>query len=161
MGATVRTGSHATLAVALALVLGACGADTAEETADAPAAQDTATGGMAGMEGMPGMGGMSAMQLGSDMTAHMEHMQAMGSDSLVQMMPQHRQLLGNMMGQMNREMEGMNMADPRWTALTDSLRDDLARMPQMSADEMRAFMPEHHGRVTRLMEMHGGMMGGR
>jgi hypothetical protein len=39
-----------------------------------------------------------------------------------------------------------------------SLRSDLTRMPEMSAQELRAFMPEHHGRVTRLMEKHRSMM---
>jgi len=145
------------LVIGLVLLASACGGDANEEAApaDAPAA---ATG---GMDSMPGMGGMAAMQMGTEMTAHMERMQAMRGDSLMQMVPEHRQMLGNMMGQMNREMEGMNMsADPQWTALADSVRDDLARMPQMSAADMEAFMTEHRGRVTRLMEQHGSMMGG-
>ena len=116
----------------------------------------------AGVTGMQGMGGMSAMQMGSDMMSQMERMQAMGGDSLMQMMPQHSQMLDNMMSQMNRELEGMNRAgDARWSALADSVRDDMARIREMSAAELQAFLPEHHGRVTRLMEMHGGMMSGR
>jgi hypothetical protein len=144
--------------VALALVLSACGGDTAEETAEAPA-QEPGAGAMPGMQGRDGMSGM---QMGSDMMAHMGRMQAMGGDSLMRMMPEHRRMLDSMMSQMNREMEGMNMGgDARWTALADSVRDDMARMPEMSAAEMQAYLPEHHARVSRLMEMHGGMMGGR
>ena len=149
------------VAIGLTLLSVACGRDTSEQagTQAAPAEQQAAASDS--MAGMAGMGGMSGMQMGTEMMAHIQGMQAMHGDSLMQMVPEHRQMLGNMMGQMNREMQGMNMAaDPQWTALTDSLRDDLVRMPQMSAAEMEAFMSAHQGRVTRLMEMHGSMMGG-
>ena len=155
----MKTSGRSWLVIGLTLLSTACGADTDENREAAPADQPSAAAD--GMEGMPGMAGMSAMQMGTEMTAHLERMRAMRGDSLMQMVPEHRQMLGNMMGQMNREMQGMNMtADPQWTALADSLRDDQVRMPQMSAADMGAFMPEHRGRVTRLMERHGSMMGG-
>ena len=114
---------------------------------------------MAGMGGMA-MGGASGMQMGTEMMAHMQGMQAMHADTVMKMMPVHRQMLGNMMAQMDREMQGMSKpADPAWTALADSLRDDQVRMPAMTAAEMAASMPAHHARVTRLMEMHRTMMG--
>jgi len=154
----MRTGLRTALAAGLALAFVACGPDAADD-AEAPPAEQTGMQGMAGMEGMEGMGSASAM--GAEMAAHMERMQGASEDTLMLMMPDHRQMLGNMMGQMNREMEGMNMAaDPQWSALADSLRDDLVRMPEMSGAQMQAFMPGHHARVSRLMEMHGGMMGG-
>ena len=148
---------------ALVLLATACQREAADEargvdaSADAAAAPDS----MAGMPGMGGMAGMGGMQMGSDMMAHMQTMEARHGDSLMQMVPQHRQMLGNTMAQMDREMQAMNMgADSQWSALTDSLRSDLTRMPQMSAVEMEEFMAGHRGRVTRLMEMHGSMMGG-
>ena len=146
--------------LALPLALAACQRDAADEPAAdeaAPAAQPATGDSM----GMGGMAGMSGMQMGTDVMGHMQRMEGMHGDSLMQMVPTHRQMLGNMMGQMEREMQGMNMsASPEWTALADSLRDDAVRMPQMTAAEMEAFMAGHRGRVMRMMEMHGTMMPG-
>jgi hypothetical protein len=143
-----------------ALLLGACrGDDDDTETGAAPpdtgvpAARDTA--GMSGMSGMAGMGAGMANQ----MMSHMQSMQGAGADSMRAMLPMHRQMVANMIAQMNREMRDMNMTmDAQWNATVDSLRDDLRRMPEMSAQELRAFMPAHRDRVMRLMEMHGTMM---
>ena len=136
-----------------------------DESGDQPAAQATpaeqTAATMAGdsMGGMGGMG-MSGMQMGAGMMAHMQSMQAMHGDSLMQMVPAHRQMLGNMIDQMDREIQAMNKpADPARTALADSLRSDMTRMTQMSAAEMDAFRTAHHDRITRLMEMHRTMMG--
>jgi hypothetical protein len=90
----------------------------------------------------------------------MEMMAGTAPDSMMSMMPMHRQMAANMLAQMNRDMEQMNMpADDAWTATVDSLRDDLSRMPEMSAQELRDWMPGHRERMTRLMEMHRAMMG--
>ena len=146
------------MAIGLTLASVACGPDAAEEQAATPAEQPAGDS-MAGMGGMA-MGGASGMQMGTEMMAHMQGMQTMHADSVMKMMPMHRQMLGNMLAQMDREMQGMSKpADPAWTALADSLRDDQVRMPAMTAAEMEASMPAHHGRVTRLMEMHRAMMG--
>jgi hypothetical protein len=75
-------------------------------------------------------------------------------------MPQHRQMVANLLAQMNREMSSMNMgADATWTATVDSIRSDLTSLPRMTADEMAATMPAHRARVERLMAMHQAMMG--
>ena len=77
------------------------------------------------------------------------------------MLPMHQQMAENMITQMSSEMRGMSMtADERWTALVDSARQDLTRMPAMNAQGLKAFMPEHQGRVTRLMQAHRDMMKG-
>ena len=124
--------------------------------AAASAIVDT-TRAMPGMQGMPGMGGV---QMRSEMMAHMQTLKALHGDSLVRMVPQHRRMLGNIMAEMDREMQAMNMrGDSQWSVLTDSLRTDLTRMPQISAAGMEEFMADHRGRVTRLMEMHRSMMG--
>jgi hypothetical protein len=95
-----------------------------------------------------------------EMEAHMQMVRNAGADSLRAMLPMHRQMAANLLAQMNREMREMNMAaDPAWTATADSLRQDLTRMPEMGADELRAMMPGHDARLTRLMEMHRAMMG--
>lgn len=141
---------------ALGLLLAACGG---EPDAAPPATEEA---GMQQMEGMQGMGGMEGMASGGTterMREHMRAMQGAGADSVMAMMPMHRQMTANMIAQMNREMRDMNMAaDAEWSATVDALRQDLTRMPEMTAAELRALMPEHRARVERLMEMHGGMM---
>ncbi len=125
-------------------------------------------GGMNGMNGMPAMGGMQGMggggmmaQMTPQMMTHMRMMQGASADSMAAMMPMHRQMMANMLARMNGEMRGMHMpADARWTATADSLRQDLVRMPELSAPELKAMMPAHLERMKRLMEMHRGMMGG-
>ena len=58
-------------------------------------------------------------------------MRAVGADSMMRLMPDYRQMSDNMLWQMNSEMQDMNMeGDARWNATVDSVRHDLARMPE-------------------------------
>ena len=147
-------------AAALALVFTtACGGGGDASQAAAPDSSAAASGGgMAGMEGMAsGQGGDTMEQ----MRAHMQAMRGASGDSIMAMLPMHRQMAGNLLARMNREMGQMNMqADAAWTATTDSVRQDLTRMPEMDAAELQAMLPQHEGRLNRLMDMHHAMMGG-
>lgn len=150
-----------------AISLAACAGGKDEEGA-AAAAADTAkavmpvmhgveeTSGTSGTAGMPGMGGGGMMV--EEMTAHMRKMDGAGADSLKAMIPGHRQMMANMISQFDRDMRGMTMTDGGWQATVDSLRRDNVQMPEMSAGELRSFLPAHSARVTRLMEMHRSMM---
>jgi aryl-alcohol dehydrogenase-like predicted oxidoreductase len=112
---------------------------------------------MPGMGGMPMQGGMMPQM----MQAHMDTMMSMNAGRMKAMLPMHRQMVANMLAQMNQQMQSMNMpADTKWTALADSVRQDLVRMPEMSDQELEGFMPAHRARVMRLMAMHQQMMGG-
>ena len=107
---------------------------------------------------MPGMMGARMMD---SMQAQMRSMDAMSPERLKTMVPMHRQMVANMLAQMNQEMRSMNMtASPAWSALVDSVRSDLIHMPEMSGTELRSLISAHHGRVTRLMQMHQQMIGG-
>ena len=111
-----------------------------------------------GMAGMPGMGGMMAGMMDS-MQTHMRMMDTMSVNQMKTMLPMHRQMTANMLSRMNQEMRSMNMAaDPAWTTTADSLRQDLTRMPELSAQQLKAMMPAHHARMMRLMQMHRDMM---
>ena len=139
-----------TTVVVLGVVLSACNARDEQS-----AAADT---GMQGMKGMEGMGGI--MGIMTQMQSHMRTMEAAGADSMQAMLPMHRQMAANMISQMNTEMRGMNMKpDSAWQATIDSLRQDLVRMPEMSAADLRTFMPQHGARMMRLMDAHRAMMG--
>ena len=113
--------------------------------------------------GMP-MRGMPARAVGSgamveQMRVHLRAMQAMTPDSMRAQLPMHREMTDGMMAQMTREMMDMKMpADPQWSALMDSVHQDLARMPDMTRPELEKTMAEHRARLTRLMEMHHRML---
>jgi hypothetical protein len=93
------------------------------------------------------------------MQAHLERMATLPADSLTSALPTHRQMVANMLAQMNREMREMAMpADSAWNAVVDSLRSDLTRMPEMGGAELQALMPAHRERVEQLMAMHAAMM---
>lgn len=152
-----------------ALAAVACGGEgkgaggTRSDSGGAPAgAAEGRTDSMPGMGGttnMPGMGHMMSGRMLADMETHMRAMHGAGADSLRRALPAHRQSVANMIAQMNREMGDMNMtADAVWTALLDSVRADLTRMPEMSIEELARSMPNHHGHVKRLMRAHGEMM---
>ena len=149
------------MAAVLAVVtLAACGGEEGPE-AETKAVVAQPAGEMGGMEGMQGMGGM---QMGGGTMEQMQaHMQAMEGESAEQFkanLPQHRQMVANMIAQMNREMRDMNMtADAEWNSTIDAVRADLTPLPEMTGAELESFMPEHRERVRRLMEMHHGMMG--
>jgi len=158
MSALLRSSA---LALVVTVALAAC--ERGEE--ERAAAPDTAAVGqqpeqpIGEMPGMPGMHGMRSGAMMDRMQSHLRMMQGMSADSMQALLPQHRQMVANMISQMNREMREMNMAtDERWNATLDSLRQDLTRMPEMSARELQAFMPQHGARVMRLMEMHRSMM---
>jgi hypothetical protein len=158
----MNTSLRFVVCLGLASLAAACGGrDTEQQAGGEPDTGQTAAD--TAMQGMPGMGGMQRggmMEMMTQMQSQMQMMQAMSADSMHALMPQHRQMAANMLAQMNREMQGMNMAgDTAWNATVDSLRQDLTRMPEMNAQELRAFMPEHRRRVMSLMEMHRTMMG--
>ena len=144
-------------------VLAACGSEGGSEVAgDSSAAAPADSGAMAdmpGMGGMAGMAGMGAMDTTAmqQMHSQMEAMAAGDSAQMQGMMTQHRQMAANMLAQMNREMQGMN-ASAEWNETVEAVRQDLARMPEMTPEEFKTFLPEHRDRMNKLMEMHRSMM---
>jgi len=143
------------LSIPLALLLFTlAGCGEGEQPQPEPSAQEPAGD-------MPGMVDMHRADMMDEMRTHMQSMDGIGMDSMRVMLPVHRQRVGNMLAQMNREMSDMNMAaDGQWDATVDSIRADLTAMPRLPAEELQALMPPHRTRVMRLLEMHRSMMGG-
>ncbi len=115
---------------------------------------------MQGMEkgGMQGMADMSAMMSG--MRAHMDSMMRLPPDRMKAMMATHDRMMAQMMDRMGADMRGMNMAgDGDWNALADSVRQDLAVLPQLEGKALVGRMRAHAGRVNRLLGSHEKMMG--
>ena len=153
--------SRIVLALIAAATVTACRSsdrDASRAAGDTAARTDSAGGAV--MPGMGGMGGMMGAAMMDSMHAHMRMMDTMRIDQMRAMMPMHRQMATNMLSRMDEDMRSRNVtATPAWTATVDSLRQDLARMPQMSGPELRTLMTAHHARMTRLMQMHRDVMG--
>ena len=112
------------------------------------------------MKGMAGMHGDSAMRgMMMRMQGHMGMMDTASAATIQAMHPMHRQMMDSALTSMSDEMRRRNMSTPEWTALADSLRQDLDRMTGMSASEIPAFMRGHRDRMMRFMQMHRTMMG--
>lgn len=151
------------LLLALAVSLVGCGRssrgkETARgDTAAAPAGADTLKMSIGNMQmnEMQGMGMMGAMR------SHMDSMGRMSPAQMKAMMAGHEDMASRMMDAMGADMRGMHMtADAAWTALADSVRQDLADLPGLSGDALKKRMQAHMDRVQRLMARHESMMGG-
>ena len=137
----------------------AASTDTATRTAAASATDSAKAGAMSGMQGMQGMQGMMSRATMDSMHAEMQKMEGMTADQMAAMLPMHRQMAANMLSRMSAEMRSMNMpADPAWTATTDSVRQDLTRLPELSKEQLKEALPAHHARMMKLMQMHKDMM---
>ena len=143
--------TRALLMTGAALMLAACGRKPE------PASDTTAMMMDSSMRGMAGMHGGD-----TTMTAMMAHMQAVmdtaSAATIKAMMPEHRRMVDSMLTSMSDEMRRMNMTPGAdWTALTDSVRQDMTTMTSVSDSALPAFVRVHHARMMRLMQMHRSM----
>ena len=64
-----------------------------------------------------------------------------------------------MLDAMGSDMTMMNMRpDSAWTALTDSVKRDLADLPWLSGRALETRLTAHADRMRRLLTMHRAMM---
>ena len=141
-------------------ILAACSSSERTKAADTPSVASKTDSAAAGMAGMSGMSGMMKKEVLDSMRAEMARIAAAGPTEAKTMTPVHRQMAANMLSQMNGDMRSMNMsADASWTALVDSIRQDLVHLPDISAAQLKDFLSLHQGRLERLMAMHEKMMG--
>ncbi len=121
---------------------------------------------MNGMRGMttsesdsaPGTPGMM-YGLSPEMDSQLRSMSAADAATIRTLVSGHRQMVANMLSQMNGAMRQMHMtSDGDWTALVDSVRQDLVMMPEQSAESLRSMMPPHTARIRHLAALHAGMM---
>ncbi|MGH7629724.1 MAG: hypothetical protein ACREOF_10170 [Gemmatimonadales bacterium] len=153
------------LALGLAGALAACG-----RGGDSRAAAGDSSGMHMGMDSMQmegrgmggGMGGMHDMMgMTSSMRAHMDSMMRLPPQRMRAMIAGHDRMMSQMMDGMSADMRRMSMqADPAWSALTDSLKRDLAELPGLEGKALDARMKAHAERVRRLLATHEGMMQG-
>lgn len=136
------------------LVLAGCGGDRPERTDSGGMMGRMDSGAMdTGRMNMPGM------QMMPQMRAHMDSMMRMSPQQMGATMTRHQALMSQMMDRMGADMRGMNMSgSPEWTALSDSVKQDLAELPHLKGPELSSRMKAHAGRVKRLITRHERMM---
>ena len=99
------------------------------------------------MDGMSRMGNSGTMSM---MPAHMDSIMQMKPEQMSQMMAGHERMMSQMMDQMGGEMRQMKMAEaPEWSALTDSVKQDLAELPSLKEQALSTRMRAHAARVQR------------
>jgi hypothetical protein len=93
------------------------------------------------------------------MQAHTDSMMRMDPDQMSGMMATHERMMSQIMDRMGSEMRRMKMSEtPEWSALTDSVKRDLAELPSLKGKALSARMRAHADRVQRLMRAHERMM---
>lgn len=112
----------------------------------------------------PASTGMMNMTMQADslmpmMRAHLDSMAQMPASMDAAMLAKHDEMASRMLDAMGSDMRMMAMqADSAWTALADSVRQDLAALPTLSGRALGTRMQAHQGRLRRLMDMHAAMM---
>lgn len=135
------------------LASAACNKPKETPAADSHSGMPMDSGGMRGMSGMGKSGMMPMMQ------AHTDSMMRMNPEQMSGMMASHERMMSQMMDQMGSEMRQMKMSEtPEWSALTDSVKQDLAELPSLKGQALSARMRAHANRVRRLMAAHEQMM---
>jgi hypothetical protein len=108
--------------------------------------------------------GMQGMMMRSDslmpmMRAHLDSLGALSPQFAAGMLSVHEAMASRTLDAMGADMTAMGMKpDPAWTALTDSIKRDLADLPALSGRVLDARLKAHIDRMRRLMAMHEGMM---
>jgi hypothetical protein len=154
----------ALLAAALGVARCGGGGDRSERAGDTAGTMGHMDSGATGRMDSGGMemGGMQmeGMQMLPHMQAHMDSVGRMSPGQMQGLMATHEAMMSRMMDGMGADMREMNMsASPEWSALTDSVKEDLAELPTLEGQELSARMRGHVDRVKRLMGMHERMMG--
>ena len=148
--------------------LAACGKsknDTSTKPSDSASAVTAGSleaprqmGNMTDSASMPSMGAMTGARMMDSVQTQMHALQGMSPDRMKAVLPMHRQMVANMLTMFDDSMRSMNMpSDAAWIALRDSIRQDLVGMPDISASQLKALMPQHQSRVMRLIRMHQAM----
>jgi hypothetical protein len=141
-----------------ALAVAGCkaGEDRAGRSADSAGMMGHMDSGGMKMSGM----NMQSMRMMPGMRAHMDSMMRLSPQQMNTMMARHQAMMSQMMDAMGGDMRGMKMSGtPGWNALTDSVKQDLAELPDLKGQALSSRMKAHADRVNRLIAMHESMMG--
>jgi hypothetical protein len=149
----------AVAAMATAMLAGAC--SSAERADEQPGGDTAEAPGMPGMAGMQGMA-MQSTPLMAGMRQHLDSLAAAPRDVLRGLLVAHETMASRLLDAMGADMTAMGMsADAGWTALTDSVRLDLADFPGLTGPALADRVRGHVARFRRLLDDHERMMAPR
>ncbi len=144
----------------LTVIVGLLASAACNKPKDTPAA-DSHSGMKMDSGAMRGMSGMGDSGMTSMMKAHTDSMMRMSPDQMSGMMATHERMMSQMMDRMGGEMRQMKVSEtPEWSALTDSVKQDLAELPSLKGQGLSARVRAHGDLVRRLITAHEGMMKG-
>lgn len=157
--------THYMAVIAALLASAACNKPKEPPAADSPGGLTMDSGKMRGMAmdsgRMDGMSGMDQSSMMPMMQAHMDSMMKMSPEQMSAMMAGHEGKMSQMMDQMGSDMRQMKIPETgEWSALSDSIRRDLAELPSLKGQPLSTRMRAHTGRVQRLLSSHEQMMKG-
>ena len=133
--------------------IGACG----KRPPDTGKASDSGQMGAMPMGNMPVE--MKSGPMMGTMRAQMDSIAGMSPQQMSAVMATHQSLASRMLDAMGAYMIAMRMApDSAWSTLSDSVRRDLAELPGLSGQVLKARMESHLDRMRRLIAMHEVMM---
>ena len=93
------------------------------------------------------------------MNSQLQTMQSLSADSLRAVMPMYREVTDGMLAQMTKEIMDMKvLQDGQWSALMDSVHQDLNTMRCMGGASLERAMAGHAARVARLVALYQSMM---
>lgn len=102
---------------------------------------------------------MRADSLMPIMRSHLDSLGHMSPQVAAGVLTAHDAQMSQLLDAMGSDMTMMRMRpDTAWTALTDSVKRDLAELPTLSGHELGTRLTSHIARVQRLMAMHEAMM---
>lgn len=75
-----------------------------------------------------------------------------GGAEMKTLLPAHERLVKEFLARNDAKMRSMHeKIDPDWLTVIDSVQTDLARMPSMSPDELKAYFPAYERRLMRIV----------
>lgn len=87
-----------------------------------------------------------------DVTADVNKISVAGAAEQKELLPAHISAVAGMLDRFETKVRAMHVKmDPDWVAVIDSVKNDMKRMPDMSTDQLHAFLPEHNRRVMRIV----------
>jgi hypothetical protein len=90
---------------------------------------------------------------------HMQQVRGMDAQQFRQQLPEHRDLVNEMLEDCREMMRDMGMTPPRqFTQVETALEEDLERIPEMDDAELEAHLPQHLDRVQTVIDMRQDMM---
>lgn len=87
-----------------------------------------------------------------DVTTDVNKISVASAAEQKRMLPAHLSAVSGMLSRFESKLRSMHVkVEPDWVAVIDSVKADVAKMPDMSTEQLHAFLPEHNQRVMRIV----------